>query len=131
PCLGRRAVLASQAFPFSEGAFEEQIERTRLAYGTPDEIAHTPGRNLVEQRRNFFRNTGPEQWLAIADRFRMDYVVVATDHQADLGGIDACYQDASVAVYEVARLRWQFGPVSGPAPAPAPTAGHGRRMLLR
>ncbi|MCE9544728.1 MAG: hypothetical protein K8T25_04310, partial [Planctomycetia bacterium] len=46
PCLGRRAVLASQAFPFSEGAFEEQIERTRLAYGTPDEIAHTPGRNL-------------------------------------------------------------------------------------
>jgi hypothetical protein len=105
PVIGRRAVLASQSFPFREDAVREHCSRMALGYGTLEQLSHVAGADQIVRRTNFFRSLGPADIVRIADQVRLDYVVVEPDHQTRYAGFEPCYQDASVAVYDVGTLR--------------------------
>ena len=101
PVIGRRALFASQTFPFREEAIGEHIKRLTLAYGTLDQLAAMPGRDQIAKRTNYFRSLTPAEVARMAERSRLDYIVVEREHQKPFAGYSACYEDASVAVYAV------------------------------
>ena len=105
PVIGRRAVLASQCFPFREDAVREHCRRLALGYGTLEQLSHVAGADQIVRRINFFRSLGPADIVRIADQVRLDYVVVESDHRSQFAGFEPCYKDASVAVYDVNALR--------------------------
>jgi hypothetical protein len=105
PTIGRRAVLASQSFPFREDAVREHCRHMSLGYGTLEQLSHVAGADQIVRRTNFFRSLGPTEIVLIADQVRLDYVVVERDYQSTFVGFEPCYEDASVAVYDVGTLR--------------------------
>lgn len=105
PIIGKRAVYASQSFPFREETLREHFERYRLAYGELEELVQVEGKDLVRRRLQFGRELNPSDYVRLADRYRLDYVVVEADQPTPLSVAPACYSDASVAVYSVKELR--------------------------
>jgi hypothetical protein len=116
PVIGRRAVLASQSFPFREDGVREHCRRMALGYGTLEQLSHVAGPDQIVRRTNFFRSLGPADMVRIADEIRLDYVVVEPDHRSQFADFRPCYEDASVAVYDIATLR--KGPASSAAVSP-------------
>ena len=129
PVIGRRTVLASQSFPFREDGVREHCRRMALGYGTLEQLSHVAGPDQIVRRTNFFRSLGPADMVRIADEIRLDYVVVEPDHRAQFADFRPCYEDASVAVYDIATLR--KGPASSAAvftlalQRTRPSAGYG------
>lgn len=74
--VGRRAVFAGFGFPFREDFFAEHTERHELVYGTPGELAHFAGKSRGERSGKFFRALTPRDFVQIADKYRLDYVIV-------------------------------------------------------
>jgi hypothetical protein len=103
PVFARRAVFASQCFPFREDAMREHMERVALAYGSAKPT--TPDVDQIEQQINHYRSLGPEELLRIADRARLDYVVVERDHATPIDWCEPRYRDRDYAVYDVRDLR--------------------------
>ncbi|MCI0492235.1 MAG: hypothetical protein L0Z07_04785 [Planctomycetes bacterium] len=105
PVIGRRALFASQTFPFREEAIREHICRLSLAYGTPEQVATMPGRDQIAQRTNYFRSMTPGDFVKMADAGRLDYVVVERRYQDSFTDCTPSYEDASIAVYSVQSFR--------------------------
>lgn len=105
PIIGRRAVYASQSFPFREDVLREHTRRLTLGYGEVDQVDRLQGKNRLLRRRFFFRNQGPAEMLRAAEEFRLDYVVIEADFQEPFMGHSPCYVDASLAVYAIDSLR--------------------------
>jgi hypothetical protein len=105
PVIGRRAVVASQCFPFREDAIREHVDRLSLVYGTNEELARSAGKDQIRRRLTFYRTLGPDDFLRIANQLRLDYVVVEADYRSQFEGYPVRYEDDSVAVYDVASFR--------------------------
>lgn len=105
PVLGRRAVLASEAFPFREDAFHEHARRLELGYGSLAQLRNLPGRTIIDRRDSFFRRLKPADFVRIADEVRLDYVIVEQSQRSALAGWTPCFEDDHVAVFDLASLR--------------------------
>ena len=103
PVFARRAVFASQCFPFREDAIREHMQRVALAYGSAKPTAE--GVDQIEQQIAHYRALGPAEFLGIADRARLDYVVVERDHAQHIDWCEPRYRDRQFAVYDVRDLR--------------------------
>ena len=105
PIIGRRAVYASQAFPFREDALREHVRRLTLGYGEVEQVDQIEGNDRLLRRLAYFRRLGPAHVLRAAEEFRLDYAVVEASYRGPFEGHAPCYADASVAVYAIESLR--------------------------
>lgn len=105
PVLGRRAVLASEAFPFREDAFREYARRLEIGYGSLDRLRDFPGRSILDRRNNFYRSLTPADFVRIADQFRLDYAIVDQSHRSAFVGRLPCFEDEHIAVFALETLR--------------------------
>ena len=118
PVVGQRAVFVSAGFPFREDDFREHQLRMSAGYGPFTRQAPNAGKPLHQLRNQRFRQFTSVDILALAEIRRLDYIVLETGQSSELHGISACYEDDSIVVFEVWKLRefQGLGAVEVPSP---------------
>ncbi|GAB3931651.1 hypothetical protein GCM10028827_28920 [Mucilaginibacter myungsuensis] len=104
-CVYNRAVFIENGFPFNEGYFKEYLDRFTLAYGSENELAHIKGNSDGEKRASFYRQLTPANFLAIADHYPIDYVVLETPVADGFKNFKPAFTDKDMSVYSVNDLK--------------------------
>lgn len=94
--IGRRGVLVGLEFPFVESAMAEYNDRFSRAYGS---LQTQPNGTY------FYRNLGPEDFVAMSKKYRLDYIVTENDFSNNLGEHIPVWKNREYRVYAVKNLR--------------------------
>lgn len=102
PLLTGRAVFVGNGFPFSQLYFREWRERFSAAYGSLDELQKARGANELEQRMDFYRQHGPDDFVEIASSHKLEWVLVESEYADSFHSCDMAFD---LDVYELYSVR--------------------------
>lgn len=105
PNIGHRAVLAGNGFPFNEAYFLEYQERKELLYGNRIEIDKIKGKWVGEKISKFFRNLKPIDFLNISKKYKLDYVVVESNHSSNFKRYYPKFKNSKVKIYKISDFK--------------------------
>jgi hypothetical protein len=102
PLKTGRAIFFGSGFVFSEKYFKEWEERKVFNWGRQAKTANMPGKWIGEKYANHYRSLLPKDFVEIAKKYKIDWVVIETDYSKNFSD---CRHDFYSQKYKVYFLR--------------------------
>jgi hypothetical protein len=104
PLLTRRPVFIGNGFPFVERFYREWKERKTSVFGSDEDLRKLPGSWVGEQISNFYRTLAPSDFVRIASKYPVHWVVVETDYANAFSRCRISLRNARWTVFSVNEL---------------------------
>jgi hypothetical protein len=104
PLKTGRAIFFGNGFIFSEKYFKEWEERKVLVWGRQAETANLPGKWIGEKYANHYRSLLPKDFLEIAKKYKIDWVVIETDYSKNFSDCKTDFYSQKYKVYSLGIL---------------------------
>jgi hypothetical protein len=99
-----RAIFFGNGFVFSEKYFQEWEDRKVIVWGRQAETANLPGRWIGEKYANHYRSLRPKDFLEIAKKYKIDWVVIETNYSKNFSDCRPNFYSQKYKVYFVGIL---------------------------
>jgi hypothetical protein len=80
PLKTARAIFFGNGFVFSEKYFKEWEKRKVFVWGRQADTANIPGNWIGEKYANHYRSLLPKDFIEVAKKYKIDWVVIETDY---------------------------------------------------
>ncbi|CAA6814211.1 MAG: Unknown protein [uncultured Campylobacterales bacterium] len=91
PNIYDRAIFIGNGFPFSESFFQEYEMRRELLYG--------------DTGNEFYRSIKPKDFLNIAKRYRLDYIIIELQYSKQFEGNTPVFENKKIKIYKINDLK--------------------------
>jgi hypothetical protein len=105
PNIGHRAVLSGNGFPFNESYFREYQQRKESLYGNKDKREKIDGKWIGEKMSKFFRKLKPKDFMDIAKKYKLDYVLIESDYSSNFKTHKPKFENKKVKIYKVSDFK--------------------------
>lgn len=105
PNIFERAVVTGNGFPFNESFFKEYFNRFGLVYGTQKDLTTIKGNLESDKRSAFYRQKTPANFIAIAERYELDYVIIERSFADKFAGFKPVFFNNDLSIYQITDLR--------------------------
>jgi hypothetical protein len=99
PLKTGRAIFFGSGFVFSEKYFKEWEERKVFNWGRQAETANMPGKWIGEKYANHYRSLLPKDFVEIAKKYKIDWVVIETDYSKNFSDCRHNFYSQKYKVY--------------------------------
>jgi hypothetical protein len=104
PLKTGRAIFFGNGFVFSEKYFHEWEDRKVIVWGRQAETANLPGKWIGEKYANHYRSLLPKDFLEIAKKYKIDWVVIETDYSKNFSDCKTDFYSQKYKVYSLGIL---------------------------
>jgi hypothetical protein len=101
PLKAERAIFFGNGFVFSEKYFKEWEERKVLVWGRQAETANLHGNWIGEKYANHYRSLLPKDFLEIAKKYKINWVVIETDYSNNFSDCRTDFYSQKYKVYSL------------------------------
>lgn len=105
PLKTGRAIFIGNGFPFSEKYFHEWDDRNAIVNGRNAEITKLPGSWIGDKYANHYRQLLPNDFIAAAAKYKIDWVVIEADHSEKFSSCKADFDSPKYKVYSLLTLQ--------------------------
>jgi hypothetical protein len=101
PLKTGRAIFFGNGFVFSQKYFKEWEERKVLVWGRQAETVNLPGNWIGEKYANHYRSLLPKDFLEIAKKYKINWVVIETDYSNNFSDCRTDFYSQKYKVYSL------------------------------